>query len=105
VSNRAAMAGRAFDSTVHSAFLNELKGRVRIPGAAVAAVAGDRERVDLAVEVDDSWQMLVIIEIKATDWDKTPAARVGRNLNRHLRPLQAYLHAAVEAVEAVDWGL
>jgi len=32
------------------------------------------------VEVDGGAQMLVIIEIKGTDWDKIPAARLIRRL-------------------------
>ena len=47
--------------------------------------------------------MLVIIEIKATDWDKIPQAGIMRNLRRHLRQLQAYLDTAVEEMETGEW--
>ena len=40
----------------------------------MAAYPGGRGRVDLAVEVDGDQQMLVIIEIKGTDW--TQARRI-----------------------------
>ena len=41
--------------------------------------------LDLAVEVDGDEQMLVIIEIKGTDWDAIPAGRVMRDLSRPSR--------------------
>ena len=66
-------------------------------------IRGGRGRVDLAVEVDGDEQMLVIIEIKGTDWEAIPADRVMRNLRRHLRQLQAYLDTAVEDMKAVQW--
>jgi hypothetical protein len=62
-------------------------------------VGGGRGRVDLAVEVDGEEQMLVIIEIKGTDWDAIPADRVMRNL----RQLQTYLDTAIEDMEAGQW--
>ena len=69
----------------------------------MAAHPGGRGRVDLAVEVDGEVQMLVIIEIKGTDWDAIPADRVMRNLRCHLRQLQAYRDTAIEDMEAGRW--
>lgn len=96
-------AGQAFHRTVQSAFLSGLAGGSGFAERRWRLVAGSRGRVDLAVEVDGSEQMLVIIEIKGTDWDKIRAARVMRNLRRHLRQLQAYLDTAVEEMEAGQW--
>ena len=76
---------------------------IGIQGTSVAAHPRWAGRVDLAVEVDGDEQMLVIIEIKGTDWDAIPADRVMRNLRRHLRQLQAYLDTAVEDMEAGPW--
>jgi hypothetical protein len=67
------------------------------PGTAVAAYPAGRGRVDLAVEADGDEQMLVIIEIKGTDWDAIPADRVLRNLRQQL---QAYLDTVIEDMEA-----
>lgn len=47
--------------------------------------------------------MLVIIEIKGTDWDAIQAGRVMRNLRRHLRQLQLYLDTASEDMDAGRW--
>jgi hypothetical protein len=57
----------------------------------------------LAVEVDSAERMLVIIKIKGTDWDKIPAARLMRNLRRHLHQLQDYLDTSIEEMETGDW--
>ena len=95
-------AGQAFHKTVQSAFLAGLAG-AGIQGTPVAARPGGPGRVDLAVEVDGDKPMLVIIEIKGTDWDAIPAGRVMRNLRRHLRQLQSYLDTALEDMDAGRW--
>ncbi len=59
--------------------------------------------MDLAVEVEGE-QLLVIIEIKGTDWDEISAAGMMRNLRRHLRQLQGYLDTAIEDMEAGTWS-
>jgi len=48
--------------------------------------------------------MLVIIEIKATNWNKIRADRLMRNLRRHLHQLQEYLDTAIEEMETGQWG-
>ena len=97
------MAGQAFHRTVQSAFLTGLAGASGFQERRWRLIGGGRGRVDLAVEVDGDEQMLVIIEIKGTDWDAIPADRVMRNLRRHLRQLQAYLDTAIEDMEAGRW--
>jgi hypothetical protein len=96
-------AGQAFHRAVQSAFLSGLAGGSGSKERHWRLVAGGRGRVDLAVEVDGREQMLVIIEIKGTDWDTIPAARIMRNLRRHLRQLQAYLGTSIEEMEAGEW--
>ena len=97
------IAGQAFHKTVQSAFLTGLAGASGYPERQWRLLGGRRGRVDLAVEVDGAEQMLVIIEIKGTDWDAIPAGRVLPNLHRHLRQLRAYLDTAVEEMEAGRW--
>jgi hypothetical protein len=97
------VTGQAFHRAVQSAFLSGLVGGSGFKERRWRLIAGGRGRVDLAVEVDGSEQMLVIVEIKATDWDKIPPAHVMRNLRRHLRQLQAYLDTAIEEMQAGQW--
>jgi len=96
-------AGQAFHQTVQPAFLTGLTGASGFKERQWRLIKGGRGHVDLAVEVDGEEQMLVIIEIKGTDWDATPANRVVRNLRRHLHQLQAYLDTAIEEMETGQW--
>jgi hypothetical protein len=48
--------------------------------------------------------MLVIIEIKGTNWNLIPSHRLMRNLRRHLHQLQGYLDSAMEDMEAGRWA-
>lgn len=95
-------AGQAFHRAVQSAFLTGLVGAAGFPERQWRLLSGGRGRVDLAVEVDGAERMLVIIEIKGTDWDKIPAARLMRNLRRHLHQLQGYLDTSIDEMEAGD---
>jgi hypothetical protein len=96
-------AGQAFHQTVQAAFLTGLAGASGFKERQWQLIKGGRGRVDLAVEVDGEEQMLVIIEIKGTDWDAIPANRVVRNLRRHLHQLQAHLDTAIEDMEIGQW--
>lgn len=97
------LAGQAFHREVQSAFLTGLAGAAGFPERPWRLIAGRRGRVDLAVEVGGE-QMLVIIEIKGTDWDKIPESRTMPNLRRHLRQLQGYLDTAMEDMGAGEWA-
>ena len=78
-------ADQTFHKSVQSAFLTGLAGASGIAERPWRLVRSGRGRVDLAVEVDGDERMLLVIEIKGTDWDAIPADRVMRNLRRHLR--------------------
>jgi hypothetical protein len=96
-------AGQAFHKKVQAAFLTGLAGASGIPERPWRLLGQRRGRVDLAVEVDGE-PMLVIIEIKGTNWDRIPAHRLMRNLRRHLRQLQGYLDSAMADMEAGRWA-
>lgn len=96
-------AGQVFHKQVQSAFLSGLTGAAGFPERQWRLLGQRRGRVDLAVEVE-SEQMLVIIEIKGTNWDLIPADRQMRNLRRHLHQLQGYLDSAIEDMEAGRWA-
>ena len=95
--------GRAFHDTVQSAFLTDLTGATGFRERGWRLAAGGRGRVDLAVVTDDTEKMLIIIEIKGTDWDKIRADRVKGNVQCHLRQLLAYLDTAIGELEAGQW--
>ena len=91
-------AGQAFHRTVQSAFLAGLAGAPGFRERQWRLIWGRRGRVDLAVEVDGDEQMLVIIEIKGTDWD---AMYVGaaRAWASYLKNLRAVLETGVDLRE------
>lgn len=95
--------GRAFHDNVQSAFLTDLTGATGFRERGWRLTTGGRARVDLAVVTDDQEKMLIIIEIKGTDWDKIRADRVKRNVQRHIRQLLAYLDTAIAELEAGQW--
>lgn len=97
-------AGQRFHREVQDAFLTGSAGGQGFRELGWRLVTGSRARLDLAVEVDGAEPMLVIIEIKGTDWDKVPAVRVRRNVRRHLRQLQAYLDTAAGQMNAGQWA-
>ena len=95
--------GRPFHNAVQAAFLTDLMGATGFRERGWRLTAGGRGRVDLAVVTDDREKMLIIIEIKGTDWDKIRADRVKRNVQRHIRQLLAYLDTAIGELEAGQW--
>jgi hypothetical protein len=95
--------GRAFHDAVQSAFLTGLANATGFRERCWRLTAGGRGRVDLAVVTDDREKMLIIIEIKGTDWDKIRPDRVKRNVQRHIRQLLAYLDTAIGELEAGQW--
>jgi hypothetical protein len=97
------LLGQVFHKTVQEAFLTGLAGAAGFKERPWRLVRGGRGRADLAVEVEGDEQMLVVIEIKGTNWDAIPENRVMRNLRRHLRQLQDYLDSAIEDMDAGQW--
>jgi hypothetical protein len=97
------VAGQRFHRAVQAAFLSGPVGGRGFRERRWRLVAGGHGRLDLAVETYGAEPMLVIVEIKGTDWDTIPAARVRRNLRRHLRQLQAYLDTATAEMDAGQW--
>ena len=95
--------GRAFHATVQTAFLTDLVDATGFRERGWRLMTGGRGRVDLAVVTDDREKMLIIIEIKGTDWDKIRADRVKRNVQRHIRQLLAYLDTAIGELEVGQW--
>jgi hypothetical protein len=95
--------GRAFHNTVQSAFLTGLADATGFKERGWRLASGGRGRVDLAVLTDDREKMLILIEIKGTDWDKIRADRVKRNIQRHVRQLLGYLDTAIIELEAGQW--
>ena len=57
----------------------------------------------MAAVVNEPEKLLVIIEIKGTDWNKIRGDRIARNVRAHLRQLQGYLDTAIDDLESGQW--
>jgi hypothetical protein len=66
----------------------------------VTVAPGRRGRIDLLLETDDGGRpLLVIVEVKATDWDARAPPRIWPNLARHARQVWQYLHALLPRLD------
>jgi hypothetical protein len=67
------------------------EGTARVE-APIAVVGGRASRIDLLLTVDDNRRpLLVVVEIKNTDWDARAVHRLRPNLTRHARQVWRYL--------------
>jgi hypothetical protein len=67
----------------------------------VPAVRRRYGRIDLLIEADDSGRpLLVVVEVKNTDWDARAHHRVMPNLSRHARQVWNYLEALIPRLDA-----
>jgi hypothetical protein len=70
------------------------------PEAPVTVGPGRRGRIDLLLEVDDGRRpLLIVVEIKNTDWDARAPHRIRRNLARHARQVWRYLDALLPRLD------
>ncbi len=71
----------------------------------VPAVRRRYGRIDLLIEADDSGRpLLVVVEVKNTDWDARAHHRVNPNLSRHARQVWNYLEALIPRLDAGELG-
>jgi len=61
---------------------------------------GKRGRVDIRIDIPENNQV-VVIEIKASDWDKMKPHRVRPNALRHVRQVWRYIEAYVSPREVI----
>jgi hypothetical protein len=72
------------------------RAEVRVPG-----VRKRYGRIDLLIEADDSGRpLLVVVEVKSTDWDARASHRVMPNLSRHARQVWDYLESFMPRLDA-----
>jgi hypothetical protein len=71
------------------------------PEAPIAVARGRAGRIDLLLAVDDHGRpLLVVVEVKNTDWDARAAHRLRPNLARHARQVWRYIDSLMPEVEA-----
>jgi hypothetical protein len=93
--------GKAFGRLVATEYPKGMVDGTAAAEVAVPAVRSRYGRIDLLADVDDSGRpLLVVIEVKNTDWDARADHRVMPNLSRHTRQVWRYLDALMPRVDA-----
>ena len=92
--------GKAFGRLVASDYPKGMAQGSAQPEATVTVPTGRRGRIDLLLETDDGGRpLLVIVEVKSTDWDARAPHRVAPNLARHARQVWRYLDALLPRLD------
>ena len=86
--------GKQFHKLIQREWVEEAEGSVH-PERTIHLLNGRRGRVDILVD-DVGDRQLVVIEVKATDWDHIKSANIRRNINRQIRQIWKYVESRVE---------
>jgi hypothetical protein len=93
--------GKAFGTTVAAGYPEGMAQGGAHPEVSVSIAGARRGRIDLLLDIDDSGKpLLVVMEVKNTDWDARAAHRVLPNLARHARQVWKYLDALMPRLDA-----
>jgi hypothetical protein len=93
--------GKAFGKLVATQYPRGMAEGTARPEAPIAVASGRAGRIDLLLEVDDHGRsLLVVVEVKNTDWDARAAHRLRPNLARHARQVRRYLDSLIPELEA-----
>lgn len=87
--------GKHFHRLIQQEWLATAENGVPTPERYIKQVNGRRGRVDILVEElgDD---LVSVVEIKASDWDKMTASSVVRNVKRQIRQVWRYVESQLE---------
>ena len=88
--------GRKFEEWERSQWNSKLNSRAVFE--APASWKGKRGRIDIKLHLEDDGNV-VIVEIKATDWDKIRADRVRITALRHARQMWRYIDANLSPLD------
>jgi hypothetical protein len=86
--------GRGFETWERSKWTRP--GHEGIEAEAKTVWKGKRGRIDLRLVVDEGEGHSIVVEMKASDWDKMAPHRVRPNALRHARQLWRYINAELE---------
>lgn len=84
--------GKRFHKIIQEEWKATADGLIK-PEKWVVIKTGKGGRIDVFVEDDKSARCLVVVEIKATDWDRIAEKNVMRNIRRHIRQIWKYIES------------
>ena len=93
--------GREFHKLVQAEWEREAQGRVTAE-LGITKLSGRRGRIDVHVDADD---VLAVVELKASDWDRMTERAVNRNIRRQLRQIWNYIESQLDDSVGVSPGI
>ena len=82
---------------------NRAEGKTVAHEEEITKPSGRKGRIDIFVDVDDN--LMAIVEIKSTDWDKMSLDAVRRNVKRHANQIWDYIESQLEQGKDVSPGI
>ena len=90
--------GRKFEEWERSHWNSEINSAAEFEAS--TQWKGKRGRVDIRLSLEEDGQV-VIVEIKATDWDKVKEYRVRPNAMRHTRQIWRYIEDHLKPLDVI----
>lgn len=91
--------GKQFHRTIQREWAKEAAGCIH-PERVIRLLKDRSGRVDILVD-EIGKDLIAIIEVKSTDWDKIKPANVRRNIRRHIRQIWRYITAQVDLEDRI----
>ena len=95
--------GKKFHKKVQLIWDKEAEGKIR-PEKTITKLSGRKGRIDIFVE-DAGDNMVVVAEIKDSDWGAMKLKAVRRNVSRHAKQLFVYIDTQLEKGLDVSLGI
>ncbi len=94
--------GKAFHKKVQKKWLDNAEGEI-VPEKSLTKPSGRKGRMDIFAGSDNN--MVAIVEIKASDWDKMIIKSVHRNVNRQAKQIWDYIDSQLKQKKEVSPGM
>ena len=95
--------GKAFHKKIQADWLITAEGRILIEKA-ITKPTGRKGRIDIFVD-DDGDKLVVVAEVKASDWDKMTEKAVSRNVRRQVKQIWDYIDSQLAKEKEVSPGI
>ncbi len=94
--------GKEFHKKIQKEWLKSAEGKVN-PEKGIIKPSGRKGRIDIFVEADS--ELVAVVEIKNSDWDKMTHKAVRRNVKRQAHQILNYIDSQLEEGNNVSPGI